>query len=243
MKIINKNLQNIMRKMIPIRKYLHRHPELSNQEYQTTQFIKKMLEKYSVEIIKTNLKTGLIARVGKTGNKVALRADIDALPIKELEQDHISSLYPGIMHACGHDFHTAALLGCAIYLKQFENTLDKQVLFLFQPAEEDTTGALQMIQTGELENCQAILGIHNKPDIPLGSIGISTQPMMAAVDHFLFTVNGHGGHAGMPHLTTDPIITIGQIIQNSQTLISRWKDPKDPAVLSITRVASGILGT
>lgn len=237
--ISNDNLQNIMQKIIPIRKHLHRHPELSNQEYQTTQLIRKILEEHSIEIIETNLKTGLIAKVGKKGAKIALRADIDALPINESKESSVSSVHPNIMHACGHDFHTAALLGTAIYLKQYENTLNNQILFLFQPAEEIATGALQMIQTGELKDCQAIFGIHNKPDLPLGCIGITEHPMMAAVDHFHFTVNGRGGHAGLPHLTSDPIITTGQIILDSQTLISRRKNPKDAAVLSITKIISG----
>lgn len=237
--ISNKNLQTIIKKMIPIRKYLHRHPELSNQEYETTKLIQKILIEHSIEIIETNLKTGLIARVGKKGRKIALRADIDALPINEPKQNEDSSVYPDIMHACGHDFHTVALLISAIYLKQYENTLNNQILFLFQPAEEVTTGALQMIQTGELNDCTAIFGIHNKPDLPVGCIGLSEYPMMAAVDHFQFTINGNGGHAGLPHLTSDPIITTGQIILDSQTLISRRKNPKDPAVLSITKINSG----
>lgn len=223
------------------RHHLHRHPELSNQEFQTTEDIKAALEQRQIRILDLPLKTGLVAEIGghRPGAVVALRADIDALPIEEKSAVDYASLTSGVMHACGHDFHTSAALGAAILLKAQEATLTGTVRILFQAAEETGHGAPALIATGALDDAAVIFGIHNDPSLPVGTIGSKDGALTAGVDRFTITLSGTGSHAARPHEGNDPIIIVGQVISALQTLIARNVPSDHNAVVSITQVHSG----
>ncbi|MDP4155545.1 MAG: amidohydrolase [Bacillota bacterium] len=227
--------------LISIRRHLHRHPELSNQEFETTQFIKTWLQEMNIPIRETELATGVFADIEgrKPGPIVALRADIDALPIEEKTGLSFASKYKGIMHACGHDFHTAALIGAAYLLKSKQSELRGTVRLLFQPAEELGGGARLVMKDGQLDGVQAIIGLHNKPDLPVGTIGLKAGPLMAAVDRFHVTLYGKGSHAGIPQNGCDPIAAAGQLITALQTVVSRNISPLKSAVLSVTKIQGG----
>jgi amidohydrolase len=224
-----------------IRRHLHQHPELSNEEVETTKYIISLLEQAGIRIIDYGLKTGVIAEVGglRGGPVVALRADIDALPIEEETGLPYASVYPGKMHACGHDFHTAALIGAAYLLKEQESELKGTVRFLFQPAEEKATGALQIVDSGALEGVRAVFGMHNKPGLPVGTIGIKGGPLMAAADGFKVEVTGTGTHAAVPDAGIDPIVASSHIITALQTIVSRNVSALQSAVISVTKLHSG----
>ncbi|MFE4710708.1 amidohydrolase [Paenibacillus sp. NPDC056722] len=231
----------ISEQLIEIRRHLHRHPELSHEEVETTKYITSLLEEAGIRIIDYGLKTGVIAEVGglQGGPVVALRADIDALPIQEETGLPYASVYPGKMHACGHDYHTASLLGAAFLLKEQEQELKGTVRFLFQPAEEKAKGALQIIDSGALEGVSAVFGVHNKPELPVGTIGIKGGPLMAAADGFRITVTGAGAHAAVPESGIDPIVAAAQIVTALQTVVSRNVSPLNSAVISVTKLHSG----
>ncbi|OMD73798.1 hydrolase [Paenibacillus odorifer] len=227
--------------LIGIRRHLHRHPELSNEEYGTTEYIISLLERAGVRIVEYGLSTGVIAEIGgkKPGSVIALRADIDALPIQEESGVSFASLYPGKMHACGHDFHTAALIGAAYQLKQREQQLQGTVRLLFQPAEEKAQGAQRIIASGALEDVRAVIGLHNKPDLPVGTIGIKGGPLMAAADGFVIEVQGGSSHADVPEAGIDPIIAASHIVTAFQSIVSRNVSPLQSAVVSVTQIHSG----
>ncbi|MEK4156376.1 amidohydrolase [Paenibacillus sp. FSL R10-2779] len=227
--------------LIGIRRHLHRHPELSNEEYGTTEYIISLLERAGVRIVEYGLSTGVIAEIGgkKPGSVVALRADIDALPIQEESGVSFVSLYPGKMHACGHDFHTAALMGAAYQLKQREQQLQGTVRLLFQPAEEKAQGAQRIIASGALEDVRAVIGLHNKPDLPVGTIGIKGGPLMAAADGFVIEVQGGSSHAAVPEAGIDPIVAASHIVTAFQSIVSRNVSPLQSAVVSVTQIHSG----
>ncbi|OMD03708.1 amidohydrolase [Paenibacillus sp. FSL R5-0636] len=227
--------------LIGIRRHLHRHPELSNEEYGTTEYIISLLERAGVRIVEYGLSTGVIAEIGgkKPGSVIALRADIDALPIQEESGVSFASLYPGKMHACGHDFHTAALMGAAFQLKQREQQLQGTVRLLFQPAEEKAQGAQRIIASGALEDVRAVIGLHNKPDLPVGTIGIKGGPLMAAADGFVIEVQGGSSHAAVPEAGIDPIVAASHIVTAFQSIVSRNVSPLQSAVVSVTQIHSG----
>lgn len=226
--------------LIAFRHELHRFPELSNQEVETTARLRQQLEQHQIRILDLPLKTGLVAEVGQPqGPLIVLRADIDALPIEEQSGVSYGSERPGVMHACGHDFHSAAALGAAILLKQQEATLPGRVRILFQAAEETGQGAPEVIATGALTGAAAIFGIHNDPSLPPGVIGSKAGPLTAAVDRFEITVTGTGSHAAKPHQGNDPIVIAAQIVSAAQTLISRNAPSADNAVVSVTQIHSG----
>ncbi|OMD58965.1 amidohydrolase [Paenibacillus odorifer] len=227
--------------LIGIRRHLHRHPELSNEEYGTTEYIISLLEWAGVRIVEYGLSTGVIAEIGgkKPGSVIALRADIDALPIQEESGVSFASLYPGKMHACGHDFHTAALIGAAYQLKQREQQLQGTVRLLFQPAEEKAQGAQRIIASGALEDVRAVIGLHNKPDLPVGTIGIKGGPLMAAADGFVIEVQGGSSHAAVPEAGIDPIVAASHIVAAFQSIVSRNVSPLQSAVVSVTQIHSG----
>lgn len=227
--------------LIAIRRHLHQHPELSNQEFETTKFIGKWLREMDIPIRKTELATGVFADIEgrKSGPIVALRADIDALPIDEKTELSYASKNKGVMHACGHDFHTAALIGAAYLLKSNQSELRGTVRLLFQPAEELGGGARQVMKDGQLEGVEAISGLHNKPDLPVGTIGLKVGPLMAAVDHFHIVLDGKGSHAGIPQNGKDPIAAAGHLITALQTVVSRNVSPLQSAVLSVTKIQGG----
>ncbi|WP_116186033.1 M20 peptidase aminoacylase family protein [Pectobacterium aquaticum] len=220
---------------------LHRHPELSNQEFETTKKIRAVLEKEGIRILDLPLKTGLVAEVGglQEGPLVVVRSDIDALPIEEESGVEFTSLNKGVMHACGHDFHSSAALGAAILLKKIEPELKGTVRILFQAAEETGLGAPEVIAVGALDNAVAIFGIHNDPTLPVGVIGGKDGALTAGVDRFEIKIAAKGCHAAKPHEGNDPIIILGQLISAVQTIISRTVSSDNNAVVSITQVHSG----
>ncbi|MFE0558539.1 M20 peptidase aminoacylase family protein [Paenibacillus sp. NPDC058910] len=228
-------------RFIEIRRHLHRYPELSNEEFETTRLIMGWLEEAGIRVTEFPLATGVIAEVGglQEGPIIALRADIDALPVQEETGLPYASTIPGKMHACGHDFHTAALIGTAYALKKREQELKGTVRLIFQPAEEKAKGARQVIDSGALEGVQAIFGMHNKPDLPVGTIGIKEGPLMAAADGFVVEVAGKGSHAAVPEAGLDPIVTASHIITALQSIISRNVSPLKSAVISVTKLHSG----
>nr|WP_269808312.1 M20 peptidase aminoacylase family protein [Bacillus pretiosus] len=227
--------------LISIRRNLHEHPELSYEEFETTKTIKNWLEEKNITIINSSLETGVIAEISgnNSGPIIAIRADIDALPIQEETNLPYASKIPGKMHACGHDFHTAAIIGAAYLLKEKESSLGGTVRFIFQPAEESSNGACKVIEAGHLHGVQAIFGMHNKPDLPVGTIGIKDGPLMAGVDRFEIEIHGVGTHAAVPDAGVDPIVASSQIVMALQTIVSRNISSSHNAVVSVTNIHSG----
>ncbi|WP_283751029.1 M20 peptidase aminoacylase family protein [Bacillus cereus] len=228
-------------KLISIRRHLHEYPELSYEEFETTKAIKNWLKEANITIIDSSLETGIIAEISgnKNGPVVALRADIDALPIPEETDLPYTSKIQGKMHACGHDFHTAAILGAAYLLKEKEASLNGTVRFIFQAAEESGNGACKVVEAGHLKNVQAVFGMHNKPDLPVGTIGIKDGPLMAGVDRFEIEIHGVGTHAAVPDAGVDPIVASSQIVMALQTIVSRNISSSHNAVVSVTNIHSG----
>ena len=222
-----------------IRHYLHQHPELSGKEYQTTAFLKDRLEGLGIRVLESGLKTGLIAEIGSGHPVVALRADIDALPILEQTSLPYQSQNPGVMHACGHDFHQTSLLGAASLLKEKEYQLDGTIRLIFQPAEEISEGATEVLATGLLEDVQGIIGFHNMPQLKAGQLALNAGAMMAGVEKFKVTVTGVSSHAARPDLGADTVTAVTTMVQNLQLLISRTVSPFETAVLSITHLDVG----
>lgn len=226
--------------LIAFRHELHQFPELSSQEFDTTARLRAQLEKHQIRILSLPLKTGLVAEIGASaGPLIVLRANIDALPVEEQSGVSYRSQRPGVMHACGHDFHSAAALGAAILLKQEEENLPGRVRILFQAAEETGQGAPEVIASGALNDALAIFGIHNDPSLPAGVIGSKAGPLTAAVDRFEIAISGTGSHAAKPDQGNDPIVIAAQIVAAAQTLISRNAPSADNAVVSVTQIHSG----
>lgn len=226
---------------VKIRHYLHQHPELSDHEFETTAYIKKYLEALGYRIVTpAGLKTGVIAEIG-TGNKpiVGLRSDIDALPIQEQTGLDYQSVNAGVMHACGHDFHMASLLGAAKKLAANVEQIKGTIRLVFQPAEETHVGAQEVVEAGGADHLDAIIGFHNKPDLGVGELGLREGGLMAAVDQFKVTFHGVGTHAAMPQLGNDPIIALTTTVNVLQSIVSRNEDPQKTAVVSVTHIAGG----
>ena len=231
--------KEFLKKLIDDRHFLHMNPELSGEEIATAEFIKEKLKEHNIKIIETNLKNGVVAEIGQGDRVVALRADIDALPIEEESGVVYHSKVKGKMHACGHDFHTISLIGAAILLKENEDELKGRVRLIFQPEEEINSGAVKMIEENVLEGVSCIIGFHNKPDIPVGFIGIKEGPLMAGVEQFEVEIKGIGTHAAAPHNGNDPIVTASQIITGLQSIVSRHISPLETAVVSVTKIEAG----
>ncbi|MFL2028449.1 amidohydrolase [Loigolactobacillus zhaoyuanensis] len=228
------------KQLIEYRHDFHEYPELANHEFKTTAKIKAILQAWGIKILPTKLKTGVFAEIGLEAKPlIALRADIDALPINEESGVPFSSKTPNIMHACGHDTHIAALLGAAYLLKQEEADLPGRIRLIFQLSEEDQEGALQVIDDGQLTDVQAILGFHNAPQHEVGTIGIKAGITSGAIDKFKVTLQGVGTHASAPQNGKDPIVALGAEITALQTIVSRNLDPFATGVLSITHVNAG----
>ncbi|MFC4305076.1 amidohydrolase [Cohnella boryungensis] len=232
---------SLTERLVAIRRHLHAHPELSHEEHETTAAIRGWLREEGIRIADYPLRTGVVAEVGglRGGPTIAIRADIDALPVQEETGLPFASKAAGKMHACGHDFHTAAAIGAAILLKKRESELEGTVRFLFQPAEEKAKGASEVIASGALEGVRAIFGLHNKPNLPVGTIGIKAGPIMAAADGFIVEVKGLGTHAAVPEAGIDPIVVSAHIITALQSIVSRNVSALDGAVVSVTRLHSG----
>src|SRR5471030_468078 len=227
-------------RLIAHRRELHQNPELSNHEFATTQRITGWLNDAGIRILDLGLKTGVVAEIGlPEGPLVALRGDIDALPINEISGVPFSSQQPGVMHACGHDFHTSVVLGATYLLKAREAELKGRVRLFFQPAEERFNGALQLIEAGALSNVDAIFGLHNAPQLAVGTFSTKGGAFYANVDRFQITVTGKGAHAAHPEEGVDSIVTASHIVTALQTLVSRHFSTKESVVVSVTRIEGG----
>ena len=220
-------------------KWLHRHPELGFEERQTTAYLKEILEEHGVRLLDTGLETGALAAIGDGEPVVALRADIDALPILEESGLPYASEHPGVMHACGHDFHASMMLGAALLLKAREKELRGTVKVIFQPAEELAGGAKSVVATGLLDDVQAFYAGHTYPWLEPGTLGIRPGPIMASADRFTLKVTGLGCHAAHPELGVDPIPALTAIINSAQTIVSRSVCAFDSAVVSFTHIEAG----
>ena len=219
--------------------WFHRHPELSYEEVETTKRIRASLERAEIRILDLPLKTGLVAEVGAGDTVVALRSDIDALPIEEQTDLPYRSENAGRMHACGHDFHISSVLGAALLLKQHEAELAGRVRIFFQPAEEAPGGAKVLIEAGALQDVSAIFGLHACPLLPVGTVGISAGAVMAAVDRFVFRFRGKGTHAAHPESGIDPIPLTAAFVQAVQTIVARNLNPFSAGLVSVTHIAAG----
>jgi len=231
-----------------IRRDIHSHPELSYQEHRTCELVATALEKWGITVHRGLGGTGVVGEItGRAGTSgtlsaraIGLRADLDALPMQELNTFAHASQHPGKMHSCGHDGHTAMLLNAAHYLAE-NRDFDGTVYVIFQPAEEGGAGAQRMIQDGLFTKfpMQAVFGMHNWPGIPAGSFALTPGPIMASSNEFCITIRGKGAHGGMPNLGVDPVMTAVQIAQTLQTIITRNRHPLEAAVLSITQIHAG----
>ncbi|MBL4625039.1 MAG: amidohydrolase [Flavobacteriales bacterium] len=228
--------------IIAIREHLHANPELSFQEQKTSEFVQRKLTEYGVEFKSGYVETGIVGLIkGKNpeSKTIALRADLDALPIVEENKVAYCSTNKGVMHACGHDAHTACLLGAAKILKQLENEFEGTVKLIFQPGEERLPGGAKlMIEEGVLENPtpQKIIGHHVLPDLEVGKVGFRKGMYMASADEIHVTVKGKGGHAALPHKLIDPILIASNIIVSLQQIVSRSAKADIPSVLSFGKI-------
>ncbi|KTR49071.1 hydrolase [Pantoea ananatis] len=225
--------------LIEWRRELHTWPELSGQEFATTARLRQWLQNAGIRLLDYPLETGVVAEIGSGENLIALRADIDALPIHEASGVSFHSRQPGVMHACGHDLHSAVMLGAALELQAQQHQLRGRVRILFQPAEEIARGARQFIQAGVLDQVQAIFGMHNEPGLPSGTFATRGGAFYANADKFVIHVTGKGAHAAHPEQGVDAIVVASQIIQALLALTSRSFNALDSLVLSITRVDGG----
>lgn len=223
------------------RRYLHQHPELSGEEYETSQFIRDRLEALSIDILDYERPSVVGYIRGTTGNKtIALRADIDALPVMEEGDKPYRSKNLGVAHMCGHDGHTAVLLAVAEWLATKGNEVEPNIVLIFQSAEEITpSGADQLVKQGVLEDVDAIFGIHLWQGLEKGKIGLTHGPMMASIDDFEIVIQGYGGHGSMPHETVDPIYVATHVIQSLQSIISRNLNPIDAGVITVGKIEAG----
>lgn len=220
---------------------LHMHPELSYEEYETTERIKRELAAAGIEILQIPLKTGVaaIVRGAKPGKNYGLRCDIDALPIAEETDLPYKSKTPGKMHACGHDFHTAAVFGAALLLQERKEELQGNVKILFQPAEESSHAAETVLETGVFSDVTAIFGLHTAAYLPVGTLGIRAGSVMAAVDRFELNITGTGCHGGHPDEGVDTILVAASVIQAFQSIVGRNLNPFHTGVVSVTRINGG----
>ena len=231
--------------VITWRHRIHAHPELGFQEHATSRFVADQLRAFGLEVHEGIGGTGVVGvlRHGSSGRAIGLRAELDALPIVERSGKPYASANEGVMHACGHDGHTAMLLGAARLLSQ-QPDFDGVLHFIFQPAEENLGGGIRMIGDGLFDRfpMEAVYAVHNWPGLAAGTIALQVGPMMAAVDNFELRFMGTGAHAAMPHLGDDPILAAGEFIGSVQRIVSRAVDPQTPLVVSLTQVHGGNVG-
>jgi hippurate hydrolase len=239
---IYRNIKTMHAEMCKWRQHFHQFPETAYEEINTSSFISSQLKGWGLEVHEGLGKTGVVASLscGNSSKSIALRADMDALFIEEKNELPYKSQHEGKMHACGHDGHSAMLLGAAKYLANHSD-FNGTVYFIFQPAEEGRAGAKQMIDEGlfNLFPADCVFGLHNFPDIPQGHFAIKTGPMMASFDCFEIILSGQATHAAMPHLGNDVLVAAAQVITALQTIVSRNVNPADSAVLSMTQVHGG----
>jgi len=225
-----------------IRRDIHAHPELSYEEVRTSEVVAQKLTEWGIPLLRGLGVTGVVGIIknGSSDRAIGLRADMDALPMQESNTFPHTSKHAGKMHACGHDGHTAMLLGAAHYLQRHRN-FDGTIYVIFQPAEEGGGGAKRMMEDGLFQQCpmQAVFGMHNWPGLAAGSFAVTPGPMMASSNEFKVIVRGKGAHAAQPHKSIDPIMVAIQIAQSWQTIVARNVSPVASAVLSITQIHSG----
>lgn len=240
---LDKDIRGISQTIIEIRRDLHQIPELGFKEYKTNKYIIDFLKELEIDTIEKTAGTGVLAYFkGNEGKKtIAFRADIDALPISERTDVEYSSLHKGMMHACGHDGHTAILLGLAMYLSKNRSKIKDNMLLIFQPAEEGPGGAEVIVKEGVFEryNIDSIYGLHLYPDVEEGKIGLKTGPIMAQTGEFDIHIKGKSGHGAMPHNSKDSIVIASELVNSIQNIISRNIDPVEPAVITIGRIEGG----
>lgn len=234
-------MKELEKTLLELFRQLHAHPELGFEERASTAAIREILVREGVEILDSGLETGLVAQItgALPGPVIGLRGDIDALPIQEETNLPYASAVPGRMHACGHDAHAAIMLGAAILLHRHRDRLRGSVKLVFQPAEENSYGALRVLGTGTLDDAALFLAVHTYPAFPVGVLGIKEGPVMAAVDRFEIHIRGRGSHAAHPHKGVDPVVVQAAIVLGAQSIVSRALDPFAPAVVSITHARSG----
>ncbi len=223
--------------VIRLRRDFHMHPELGFEENRTSGIVRDYLNDLGIET-RVMAKTGVVGEINNGGNKrIAIRADMDALPINEENDVPYCSIYPGKMHACGHDAHTAMLLVTAKILSQME--FEGNIRFIFQPAEEGLNGARKMVEEGAIDGVDSIFGLHVWANLPSGNIAISPGPVLANVDLFRVVIKGKGGHGASPHETVDPIVASSYIISSLQSIVSRNVDPMKSAVITVGKINGG----
>lgn len=235
------------RKLLPdlsqLRRTIHQHPELSFEEHKTAALVSETLTKLGIKHQMNVGKTGVVARLGNgNGPKIGVRADMDALPIQEQTGADYASKVAGKMHACGHDAHTAMLLGVATLLK--EEVIDGEVRLLFQPSEENSdsdnkSGATHMIEDGAIEGLDAVIALHVDPSLESGKVAVKDGYLLANADAIFATIRGKGGHGASPHLARDPIFMLAPILTAIHGVVSRWVKPTEPAVITVGRVSGG----
>jgi hippurate hydrolase len=242
---LNGILPELVARIASVRRDLHAHPELAFAETRTAGVVANHLKKLGLEVHEGMAGTGVVARLklGNSARAIGLRADMDALPLPELNTFPHRSRHPDRMHACGHDGHTAMLLGAAEALQQLSasNNFDGTVYFIFQPAEEHEGGGRVMVEEGLFERfpMQMVFGLHNWPGLAAGSMAVMEGPVMAGADRFEINITARGAHAAMPHLGTDAILAGASLVQAVQSLVSRGTDPQEAAVVSVTRFHAG----
>jgi hippurate hydrolase len=242
---LNGILPELVARIASVRRDLHAHPELAFAETRTAGVVANHLKKLGLEVHEGIAGTGVVARLklGNSARAIGLRADMDALPLPELNTFPHRSRHPDRMHACGHDGHTAMLLGAAeaLQLLSASNNFDGTVYFIFQPAEEHEGGGRVMVEEGLFERfpMQMVFGLHNWPGLAAGSMAVMDGPVMAGADRFEINITARGAHAAMPHLGTDAILAGASLVQAVQSLVSRATDPQEAAVVSVTRFHAG----
>jgi amidohydrolase len=234
--------EKIAPRLIEIRRHIHSHPELSGQEHQTATYVAGVLSSCGIRVQEAVGKTGLVGELKGNGDRsdfLAIRTDMDALPIVERTGLEFASRYEGIMHACGHDIHTTVGLGTAMVLSELSEPLAANIRFLFQPAEEIAQGANWMVADGVMENVSAIYSVHVFPSIPAGSIGIRYGALTAAADDLQVIIIGESGHGARPHEAVDAIWIASQVVSSLQQSISRMQNPLRPVVLTFGKISGG----
>ncbi|RYQ55897.1 peptidase, M20/M25/M40 family protein [Bifidobacterium pseudolongum subsp. globosum] len=227
--------------LIAIRRHLHAHPERSFHETETSAYLERVLRDRGIDVLANPMETGVVAQItgAHAGPTVALRADIDGLPIHEDSGLDFASVTPGVMHGCGHDLHMASLLGAVFWLSAHRELIGGTVRIIFQPAEELGLGARAVIDAGLIDGVKAIIGTHNNPNYAPGTLAAGTAPMMAGCVRFGVTLHAQGTHAGYPHKGTGPLEAMASIIMSLQTIVSRNVTPFHPLVVSVTEVHGG----
>ena len=248
---LKKDYSAVENKVIEWRRDIHENPELSNREFETAKKVSEHLKSLGIDVQTEVAHTGVVGvlKGKKNGKTIALRADMDALPVLERNdlpyKSTVKAEFKGeevpVMHACGHDTHTAILMGVAEVLSKNKDKIKGTVKFIFQPAEEGFSGAKKMIDDGLFTQfpMEAVFGMHNWPGMAVGTFGVKAGPMMASSNTFEVQLEGKGAHGGMPHLGVDPVMAAVQLAQSFQTIISRERDPLEPIVLSITQIHAG----